>query len=575
MKIGLKDLSSIILCALVMICCRVSAPGQNDGQVLVQYGDVYKKGELKIERSTLANLPPLPSGYVAFNNSVYKITTTAEVSGPHTIQFRVPSIDSEATFNRLRVFHVHQDPYDPEARVWEDLTSNRPADFSAKTINAESFELGFFVVAKLVEELKTHGLADLEVSYLGSTDQLTSPSLITHTIKIINKGPSTANEVGVVDSMAGHVVFRSAQSTQGACKERTGTIFCKLGNLKLGESAVVTVVLQPYEGRGRFPNEGVRIPNSAYAHADEADPEPANNQASVTTLVLPDPNLPPAVWLTSPKDRALFKGSAQVTLEADAKDTDGTVSRVVFYDNGKPAGTGITTDGRIFTCTLQGLTLGQHTIWAVATDNGGRSNESAASTIIVNGTAEVSMGFPREGALIEPNSIITLSADATDPSGDIAKVEFFANDRLIGAGKLAKQNQYTLDWKVDRSIYSIVAVVTNSVGVTTTSPPATVTVSKEPLVSLVDPSTRRPLIGPTNLSLEAMATQFEGSIKRVDFYANDKLIGSASDDATERFLVTWRGVTPGEYTLKAIAVNDLGVSVSSKTVDITVAKNRN
>lgn len=576
---ALKNLSSIILCALVMICCSITAPGQSDGEVIVQYGDVYKKGDLKIERSSLSNLPPLPSGYVAFNSSVYIITTTAVVSGPHTIQFRVPSIDSEATFNRLRVLHVEHGPYDPESGFWEDrtvLTGNRSPDLSTKTINAESFDLGFFVVAKLVEEPpKPHGLADLVVSYLDSTDQLTSPTLITHTIKITNKGPSTANEVGMVNSLSSYVIFRSAQSTQGSCKERTGTISCALGNLKPGQSSVVTVVVQPYEGRGNFPNEGVRIPNSAYARAAEADPELANNQASVTTLVLPDPNRPPAVWLTSPKDRALFKGSAPVTFEADARDTDGTVSRVIFYDNGKPAGTGITTDGRIFTCTLQGLTLGKHIIWVVATDNGDRSDRSAASTIIVNGAAEVSMGFPREGALIEPNSIITLSADAADPSGDISKVEFFANDRLIGEGKLAKQNQYTLDWKVDRSIYSIVAVVTNSAGVATTSSAVTITVSKEPLVSLVDPNTRRRLICPTNVSLEAIATQFEGSIKRVDFYANDKLIGSASDDATDRFLVTWRGVTPGEYTLKAIAVNDLGVSVSSKTVDITVAKNRN
>jgi hypothetical protein len=120
-----------------------------------------------------------------------------------------------------------------------------------------------------------------------------------------------------------------------------------------------------------------------------------------------------------------------------------------------------------------------------------------------------------------------------------------------------------------------VAVVTNSAGVTTTSLPATITVSKEPLVRLIDPSTRRQLIGPTNLSLEAIATQFEGDIKRVDFYANDKLIGSASDSDTARFYFTWRGVTPGKYTLKAIAVNDLGISASSKTVNIAVAKNRN
>lgn len=73
----------------------------------------------------------------------------------------------------------------------------------------------------------------------------------------------------------------------------------------------MTIVLQPYEGTGSFPNEGVRIPNAAYAGADGDDPEPANNKASVNTLVLPDPNLPPVVRLTSPKDRALFKGSTQ------------------------------------------------------------------------------------------------------------------------------------------------------------------------------------------------------------------------------------------------------------------------
>jgi hypothetical protein len=81
----------------------------------------------------------------------------------------------------------------------------------------------------------------------------------------------------------------------------------------------------------------------------------------------------------------------------------------------------MTTNGRIFTCTLQGLSLGQHTIWAVATDNGGRSNESTAYTITVNGEANVTVGVPRPGALIEPDSNITLSADASDPLAKFRK----------------------------------------------------------------------------------------------------------------------------------------------------------
>src|SRR5215213_1844468 len=152
----------LLLCSAV-----ITASGQNDGEVLVQYGDVYKKGDLKIERSSLSNLPPLPPSYVVFNNSVYIITTTTVVSGPHTIRFRVPSIDSEATFNRLRVFHLERPPYDPEGKFWEDrtvLTSNRSPDFSTKTINAETFDLGFFVVAQLVEKTsEVPGLADLVV----------------------------------------------------------------------------------------------------------------------------------------------------------------------------------------------------------------------------------------------------------------------------------------------------------------------------------------------------------------------------------------------------------------------------
>jgi hypothetical protein len=58
----------------------------------------------------------------------------------------------------------------------------------------------------------------------------------------------------------------------------------------------------------------------------------------------------------------------------------------------------------------------------------------------------------------------------------------------------------------------------------------------------------------------------------VDFYANGRLIGSASDIATDTFSFTWRNVPAGKHTLKAVAVDDLGVSETSKSITLSVEK---
>jgi len=61
-------------------------------------------------------------------------------------------------------------------------------------------------------------------------------------------------------------------------------------------------------------------------------------------------------------------------------------------------------------------------------------------------------------------------------------------------------------------------------------------------------------------------------IRRVDFYDNGVLLGSATDIATESFRFTWRNIPAGQHTLKAVAVDDLGVSESSKPITVNVQK---
>jgi len=85
---------------------------------------------------------------------------------------------------------------------------------------------------------------------------------------------------------------------------------------------------------------------------------------------------------------------------------------------------------------------------------------------------------------------------------------------------------------------------------------------------MIKPSPSSSLDAPTNLTLSVTASQPQGRITRIDFYANDQLLGSASDVGTDQFSFTWKDVQPGEYALKAIAVDDLGATGTSEIVPI-------
>lgn len=547
-----------------------------DGPVNVAYGNVFQTGELKIEPFDLKDGPPLPAGYAALNNKAYRITTTAIVAGRHTIRFAVPSVTEEDAFNKLRIFQVDKDPFDPDGHVWSDVTLLNSAksapSFSTKTIYGQSEGLGVYVIAKLVREVPpSTGKADLVVTTDRLVSRLTAPSLISYTIKVLNQGPDIANDIGVWDALSGPVNLLSVEPSQGKCKPSYSHIVCKPGSLKVGESLTVAVKLKPYEGRGSFPKEGKEIIHASGAKAGERDPTPQNNEVSDVFLVFPDPNQPPSVTLNSPKDEALFVGPAEIVLEATAEDSDGSVSKVEFFDNEKSLGLGTSGDGKTFVLTVRGLSYGNHYFVAVATDNGGRIDWSVQKGVFVNGLSVVSVKTPKANVVVAPGSDLTLAAVATHPSGVIHRLQFFANGRLLGEGSLATGNTYTFNWKeVRRGTYAITALATDGSDIPTISTPLEVIVDSRPEVSIIAPTKPSNVTAPINLTIAARAKQANGSIRRVDFYANNKLIGSASDILTETFSFTWRNVAVGTHTLKAVAINDLGLSETSKLVILNI-----
>ena len=95
-------------------------------------------------------------------------------------------------------------------------------------------------------------------------------------------------------------------------------------------------------------------------------------------------NMPPSVRITSPLDGStLPAGTGSLTLEANASDSDGSVSSVQFFQGS----TLIATDTNApYTAAVAGLNAGTYTFRAVATDNRGATSSSSSSVTVAGST---------------------------------------------------------------------------------------------------------------------------------------------------------------------------------------------
>ena len=74
-----------------------------------------------------------------------------------------------------------------------------------------------------------------------------------------------------------------------------------------------------------------------------------------------------------------------------------------------------------------------------------------------------------------------------------------------------------------------------------------------PTVVLTSPVTGTSVLAPASVVVSADASDGDGSVSRVDFYAGATLIGS---DSTAPYSVTWSNVGAGSYALTAVAVDN-------------------
>ena len=177
----------------------------------------------------------------------------------------------------------------------------------------------------------------------------------------------------------------------------------------------------------------------------------------------------------------------------------------------------------------------------------------------------ISIVNPTNGEVIQAYTPSTIQATASDPQGTIARVDFYENTGS-GAVKVGTSaaSPYAVAWSPPPGTYSLTAVATDSLGLTTTSSPVTLYVNFPP--SLQTSVSGSVVAAGGSLTIFSGASDSDGSISLVQFYANGQLIGQST---TPPYSFTWTNVPAGPYTITVKATDNEGGLTTSSGINVT------
>jgi hypothetical protein len=186
-----------------------------------------------------------------------------------------------------------------------------------------------------------------------------------------------------------------------------------------------------------------------------------------------------------------------------------------------------------------------------------------------NDPPTVSITSPAAGSTITLGQSFTLSANASDSDGTVSKVEFYANGALVGTDLNAP---YSLSWTpAAAGPYTLTAIATDNGFATTTSIPVNVTVNPSanvpPTASITSPAAGATITLGQSFTLSANAGDSDGTVSKVEFYANGALVGT---DLNAPYSVSWTPAAAGPYALTAIATDNALATGTSTPVNVTV-----
>ncbi|WP_219008582.1 Ig-like domain-containing protein [Aquimarina litoralis] len=167
------------------------------------------------------------------------------------------------------------------------------------------------------------------------------------------------------------------------------------------------------------------------------------------------PNQKPNISFATPSgDISLPEGYNEFEVTVNASDSDGSISNVKLYVDGnfirQEVNAPYTWGQGNLTDELLGLSVGEHTVKAEATDNNGAKSSKSIKVTVTgissNQKPMISFTSPTGNLTVDEGYDLTVVANASDPDGTIANVKLYINDNLV-----RQENKVPYEWGHDTS----------------------------------------------------------------------------------------------------------------------------
>ncbi len=306
-----------------------------------------------------------------------------------------------------------------------------------------------------------------------------------------------------------------------------------------------------------------------YTITAQATDNTGNVSTSAAFTITIGSNASPTVELTSPSAGNYALGN-QVLISATAADSDGTVSSVQFFANGLSVGTATAVP---FNFSWRPTVSGNYRITAIATDNAGNTTTSAGVSVTVSAVPAPSAAItnPTAGGNYLAGNAIPIAVTTSGGNGPIAQVQFFINGASLATDTTFP---YSTTWTpAAPGTYTLVAVVTDSAGISSNSSTLTLAIggNQPPVVAMSGPSAGTVINAGSVVSLVATASDVDGTVASVRFLANGNPVGSPASAAP--FTTAWTPTAPGTYSIVAQATDNSGNVTNSAPISVTVTPN--
>jgi uncharacterized repeat protein (TIGR02059 family) len=190
----------------------------------------------------------------------------------------------------------------------------------------------------------------------------------------------------------------------------------------------------------------------------------------------------------------------------------------------------------------------------------------------INSAPTAIITSPLTNSSFSTSANITVTASAIDIDGSVTLVEFYNGSTKLGSKSSAP---YTLTMNnVTAGNYSLTVTATDNLNAKTTSSSISISVvdaahkpNQHPIVKILNPTKGIKFDKLSPVTIDAIASDPDGTISKVEFYNGSvKLVELTSAPYT----YTWKDVLAGNYSIIAIATDNLNDTTVSSPVEFEI-----